>query len=186
MFFSSSGLFVGPVLFVRRVYTVTFDVFNIDVRYCIEHWSDTSDRQIYSAFLMISTYVLPIIVVSLCYSLIGKALCSSEFHRNTSNSSSTVMLGRKRVARMLIVLIGVFLVCWLPYNICSLSLDLKLNFRDTLVLPFTVWVGHAHSAINPVLYWFLNKNFRHCMRKVLRCTYVIHTNTKHSPSPQYV
>ena len=135
---------------------------------------------------MISTYVLPIIVVSLCYSLIGKALCSSEFHRNTSNSSSTVMLGRKRVARMLIVLIGVFLVCWLPYNICSLSLDLKLNFRDTLVLPFTVWVGHAHSAINPVLYWFLNKNFRHCMRKVLRCTYVIHTNTKHSPSPQYV
>ena len=177
---------MGPVLFVRKVYAVNFDIFNINVQYCVEHWPGNSSRKAYSTFLMIATYVIPIFVVTICYSLIGKALCSSEFHRRTSESSATVMLGRKRVARMLIVLIGVFLVCWLPYNICSLSLDLKLNFRDTLVLPFTVWFGHAHSAINPILYWFLNRNFRHCMRKVLRCHFVRPSFSKPSPSPQYV
>ncbi len=153
--------------------------------YCIELWPHNIDRQAYSIFLLIITYAIPILIIATCYSLIGRTLCSDEFHRKTSDSSSTVMLGRKRVARMLIALIAVFMFCWFPYNICSLSLDVNVDFNDTQLLPFTLWVGHAHSAINPILYWFLNKSFRHCMQKALKCQ-TIRKNTKDTLSPQYV
>ena len=181
-----SGLFACPILFIRRVYTVQFACFDIEIAYCIEQWPRSEDRQIYSIMVMVITYALPLTVVGVCYGLIGRALCSDEFHRKTSDSSATIMLGRKRVARMLIALIVLFVVCWLPYNACSLVLDLRPEFIGSLILPFTMWLGHAHSAVNPVLYWFLNKSFQHCMRKVLSCHGPRRNGRRESPSPQYV
>ena len=181
-----AGVFVSPMLWVRQVYTMPFEGLNVDVSFCIEQWEGHRElQQAYSLFLLASTYLAPIAIITVCYSMIGKTLCSGELHRKTSDSSSTVMLGRKRVARMLMALIAVFVLCWLPYNICSLSLDLNLDFRDAQILPFTLWMGHAHSAVNPFIYWFLNKSFRNSMRKALTCR-GLRNGRKDSPSPQYV
>lgn len=180
-----AGLVIGPLLYVRTVYSISFSAFDISLTYCIEEWPESMDRKAYGIILLFVTYIMPMIVIITCYSLIGRKLCSDEFHRKTSDSSSTVMLGRKRVARMLIALIAVFVFCWLPYNATSLSLDLNYKYRDTRVLPYTLLLGHAHSAVNPFLYWFLNKSFRHCMRRALRCSHRKGLR-RDSPSPQYV
>ena len=180
-----AAMFVGPMLFVRSIYSVTFSRFHISMAYCVEKWPNIIDREAYGIFMLVVNYVIPILTITTCYMMIGRTLCSDEFHRKTSDSSSTVMLGRKRVARMLIALIAVFFVCWLPYNITSLSLDFEPSYRDTQILPFTMIFAHAHSAINPLLYWFLNKGFRHCMKKALRCQ-PVKKNQKDTPSPQYV
>lgn len=180
-----AGLFLGPLLFVRTVYTVTFTEFNMVLRYCVESWPKHLQREVYAVVLLIVTYLLPVLIIIICYSLIGRKLCDEELHRKTSDNSSTVVLGRKKVARMLVALIAVFVVCWLPYNIVSLSLDLNFNYKDARILPFTLWFGHVHSAINPLLYWFLNRSFRHCMRKALWCSQ-LHGFSRDSPTPQYV
>ena len=180
-----AALFVGPMLIVRSVYTVTFSHFHISMSYCIERWPENLNRGVYSIVMLVVNYVIPILVITLCYIMIGRTLCSDEFHRKTSDSSSTVMLGRKRVARMLIALIAVFFTCWLPYNIVSLSLDLDPKYKHTQILPFTMWFAHTHSALNPLLYWFLNKGFRHCMKKAVTCESVKKA-PKDTPSPQYV
>ena len=180
-----SGIFAAPILYIRRNDTVAFKCLDIEFTYCIEEWPNDTDRKIYGIMVLIIIYVVPLSIVVICYGLIGKALCSDEFHRKISDGSGTIMLGRKRVARMLIALIVVFVICWLPYNACSLSLDLNPRYTESLIFPFTLWLGLAHSAFNPILYWFLNKSFRHCMRKVLQC----HTSShgpKSSPFPQYV
>ena len=180
-----AAVFVGPVLYVRTVYEVEFTWFKISMAYCVELWPHNVDRQAYGIFLLVVTYILPILIIATCYVLIGRTLCSDEFHRKTSDSSSTVMLGRKRVARMLVALIAVFLLCWLPYNICSLSLDVNFDYQDAQIIPFTLWVGHAHSAVNPLLYWFLNKSFRYCMQRALHCHY-LRRGQRDFASPQYV
>lgn len=164
-----AALFIAPILYVRQVYVMHFD-FNISVSYCIEMWPKSVSRKAYAIILLISTYILPIIIIGICYTLIGRKLCADEFHRKTSDSSSTVMLGRKRVARMLIALISVFIISWLPYNILSLDIDMNRHYIATQILPFSLWLAHSHSAVNPFLYWFLNPSFRHCMRKALRCS----------------
>lgn len=174
-----------PVLLVRSVTQVEFERFGISLRYCTESWAEGDYRKAYAIFLLVITYAVPILIISTCYSLIGRTLCSDEFHRKTSDSSSTVMLGRKRVARMLIAVIVVFIFCWLPYNIFSLNLDVTNQYYNTKVLPYTLCLAHAHSAINPILYWFLNKSFRHTMRRALQCQRIRRPKAD-TQSPQYV
>ncbi|ELU10276.1 hypothetical protein CAPTEDRAFT_117296 [Capitella teleta] len=165
-----AAICMSPLLCVRQVHAMAFPEFGIEISYCIEEWPKQMDRKGYGIALLFVTYILPLVIIIGCYSLIGRKLCSVEFHRKTSDSSSTVMLGRKRVARMLIALIAVFVLSWLPYNVTSLSLDLNYKYLDARVLPYTLLLAHAHSAVNPFLYWFLNKSFRHCMRRALRCS----------------
>lgn len=153
--------------------------------YCVEYWERYQSRQAYGVFLLGATYIIPILIIATCYALIGRTLCTGEFHRDLPDSSASVLCGRKRVARMLVVVIGVFMMCWLPYNACSLSLDIQGDHRDTSALPFTLWLGHAHSAINPILYWFLNKTFRTSMRRAI-CCYEYRKRCKETTSPQYV
>ena len=180
-----SAAFMVPVLLVRKVERISFDSMHISLAYCVERWWRQQSRQAYGVFLLGATYVIPIIIITTCYALIGQTLCVRDFHRDLPETSSSVLAGRKRVARMLVVIIIVFVLCWLPYNICSLSLDLRADMHDTGFLPFTLWIGHAHSAINPFLYWTLNKPFRTVMRRALHCRWKRRDN-KDIVNPQYV
>ena len=184
-----AAMFIAPIVYARQIYVIEFEQFHISLPYCIEMWPRFIDRRAYAIFLLLVTYLLPIGIICVFYTLIGRALCSSELYRKTSDSSSTVMLGRKRVARMLVALVLVFVLSWLPYNILSLDIDLNLDFNAAQILPYTLWLGHAHSAANPLLYWFLNPSFRHCMRKAMKCRRRSHSHWKtrrDTASPQYV
>ena len=75
---------------------------------------------------------------------------------------------RRSVVRLLVTIVVVFVASWLPYNVVSLRVDLNLDAGEARILPFALWLGHAHSAVNPVVYWFFNKTFRHCVRNVLQ------------------
>jgi len=72
-------------------------------------------------------------------------------HRDAINRS------RRSVVRLLVTIVVVFVASWLPYNVVSLRVDLNLDAGEARVLPFALWLGHAHSAVNPVVYWFFNK-----------------------------
>jgi len=75
---------------------------------------------------------------------------------------------RRSVVRLLVTIVVVFVASWLPYNVVSLRVDLNLDAGEARILPFALWLGHAHSAVNPVVYWFFNKTFRHCVRNALQ------------------
>lgn len=108
--------------------------------------------------------------------------CSHVSERGTSSSrlASVVSLDsnghtytqtfrtRRRLANVLMGLTSCFVACWLPYNFSSLYLDLHPNHNVALILPFTLLLGHAHSAINPIVYWLLNKSARNKMQNVIR------------------
>lgn len=66
---------------------------------------------------------------------------------------------RRRLAIMLVVLVIVFASCWLPYvvlMIYSVNNVANTTLIPTL-LPFCLLLGHTHSAINPIVYWLLNR-----------------------------
>ena len=94
---------------------------------------------------------------------------------------------RRSVVRLLVTIVVVFVASWLPYNVVSLRVDLSLDAGEARILPFALWLGHAHSAVNPVLYWFFNKTFRHCVRNVLqRCFGICRRSRNHLHASQYV
>ena len=88
---------------------------------------------------------------------------------------------RYKVAKMMIVIIFVFFLCWLPLYIIFTKLKLGLQFtRFTqleekitfLLTPFAQWISYINSCINPILYAFLNKKYRAEFKKLfsnVRC-----------------
>lgn len=66
---------------------------------------------------------------------------------------------RRRVAGILLLLALVFFTCWLPYNIIILLLDTQIT-RNIDMLPYMLLLGHFNSALNPIIYCAMSKNFR--------------------------
>lgn len=64
------------------------------------------------------------------------------------------------------IVVGVFYLCWIPFMI---AVVLSAFFKD-LVTPVVVLVISAliysNSAMNPVLYGFLNRNFRAAFKRL--------------------
>lgn len=54
------------------------------------------------------------------------------------------MAGRRKVARILVLVAVLFAVCWMPYHLLSLFIDFVHNVHSTKALdflPFTILIG---------------------------------------------
>uniref|UniRef100_A0A672ID96 Histamine H2 receptor n=1 Tax=Salarias fasciatus TaxID=181472 RepID=A0A672ID96_SALFA len=78
----------------------------------------------------------------------------------------------------LAAVIGAFVVCWLPYFILFTVLGLKEHPDPSTEPEFTIvlWLGYANSAINPILYGALNRDFRSAYTQLLRCRWSAQTD----------
>ncbi|ESP00348.1 hypothetical protein LOTGIDRAFT_65092, partial [Lottia gigantea] len=153
-----SSIFMGPMIYIRQVDEIDLPLLS-SLKFCIENWPREEDRKSYGVFLLLIVYVIPGITLSVCYAHVGQTLCTNEMLRDRSDYYNR-RLSRKRAAKVLVVLVVVFMMFWLPYNIFSLCVDLTARHAATAVLPFALWLGHAHSAANPIIYWALNRRFR--------------------------
>uniref|UniRef100_A0A3Q3VWY9 D(3) dopamine receptor n=1 Tax=Mola mola TaxID=94237 RepID=A0A3Q3VWY9_MOLML len=92
-------------------------------------------------------------------------------HSHTSNPRFRSMHAReKKATQMLAVVLGVFLICWLPFFVTHI---LNTHCRTCYVPPglysaFT-WLGYVNSALNPVIYTTFNIEFRRAFIKILSC-----------------
>jgi neuropeptide FF receptor 2 len=173
-----SMLVMMPLLFMRQV-----DIVDIipeePLHFCVEIWPDHGHRQIYDIYLLIVVYFVPGIVITLAYGLIGKELWTEDLNLNRTESEVSkgmgkkVLGGRKRIAKMLIGLAVLFTVCWLPYHIVTIYLDYDVdsqhskNFR--VILPYSIFLGHSNSAMNPILYFYSSSSFRRFLFRLLKC-----------------
>ena len=76
-----------------------------------------------------------------------------------------------KAARMLAIVVGAFVVCWLPYGVCFLT---TLACTSGSCVPDAVWemvnvLLYCSSVVNPLIYSFYSSEFRTAMKKVLFC-----------------
>ncbi|XP_045215174.2 QRFP-like peptide receptor [Mercenaria mercenaria] len=185
-----AAVFMGPLIYIRDIDMLNDVPLLRPLPFCIEKWPHDRDRQAYGVFLLFVVFIIPAFTITICYGNVGKALCTVEGHQRVSSDGSTQRLvSRQRAARMVIILIFVFMLCWLPYSIISTLSDLYENAKFTNTLPFVLWLGQAHSAFNPMLYWSLNRHFRasvHRLVKVVIITGCSNDSTQTVSLPQYV
>lgn len=78
------------------------------------------------------------------------------------------MRSRRRVACILLLLAIVFAVCWLPYHIMNLVVNLN-DYEYETATSYLLLLGHTNSALNPIIYCVLSKKFRSSTAKLLNC-----------------
>ncbi|KAL2091560.1 hypothetical protein ACEWY4_013823 [Coilia grayii] len=100
----------------------------------------------------------------------------------TTNSSSTTMrnlpqrlstervFGGGKAALTLVVIVGQFLLCWLPYFAFHLHLSLTTPLQSPGDIEEVVtWLAYSSFAINPFFYGLLNRQIREQLVKLGRC-----------------
>ncbi|RVE45033.1 hypothetical protein evm_010312 [Chilo suppressalis] len=145
------------------------------IEFCTEKWPDSIRKELFGTFSFILVYAVPGSIVVVSYSLMGRRLCSVlppfDQTEGSANSQQRIRLvrERKRVAWILLLLAVLFALCWLPYNILLLLVDVNAVKVDSVssVLPYTLLLGHANSAINPIVYCLMTRNFRRSLRKLV-------------------
>ncbi|XP_043666307.1 orexin receptor type 1-like isoform X1 [Vespula pensylvanica] len=128
----------------------------------------------------ILVYAIPGFVVILAYSMMGRTLCARKppFDCDSVKGSASsqqnfrLVRERRRIAWILLLLAVLFALCWLPYNVLRLLVDLKVVDKGyssvTDALSYCLFLGHANSALNPIVYCFMTRNFRRSVAEILR------------------
>lgn len=100
-------------------------------------------------------------------------------HISKPRSSQSSMRHMRRVfsaelkaAKTLAIVMGTFILCWAPYIITMLINVSYPDFHINIDISKAIkWLHYSNSAINPIIYTVLNRNFRAAFRKII-CRYV--------------
>ncbi|VDM39078.1 unnamed protein product [Toxocara canis] len=77
----------------------------------------------------------------------------------------------QRAARTLSIVVGVFIVCWMPFFIFSPIMTLCETCISSHELVFSIitWAGHLNSMLNPLIYSRFSREFRRAFKQILTC-----------------
>ncbi|KAJ1216826.1 hypothetical protein NDU88_004425 [Pleurodeles waltl] len=181
----------APMWHVQRL-EVKYD-FLFETRYvcCLEEWTSPVHQRIYSTFILVILFLLPLTVMLLLYSKIGFELWikkrvgdASVLQTIHGKEMSKISRKKKRAIIMMVTVVVLFAVCWAPFHIVHMMNEYS-NFEKeyddvTIKMTFAIVqiIGFFNSICNPIVYAFMNENFKKNFLSAI-CFCIV----KETPSP---
>ncbi|XP_034428445.1 delta-type opioid receptor-like [Hippoglossus hippoglossus] len=113
--------------------------------------------------VFVFAFVVPVLIITVCYSLMVLRLKSVRMLSGSREKDRNL----RRITRLVVVVVAVFVVCWTPIHIFILIKALVSVPETTAIMAayfFCVALGYTNSSLNPVLYAFLDENFKRCFK----------------------
>ncbi|XP_068615168.1 mu-type opioid receptor-like [Brachionichthys hirsutus] len=150
-----------PVMFMAST-TVTPNS-NIDCKLIFPHPSWYWDTLL-KICVFIFAFIMPVLIITVCYGLMILRLKSVRMLSGSQEKDRNL----RRITRMVLVVVAVFIVCWTPIHIfviITALIDLPSSTIQTITWHFCIALGYTNSSLNPVLYGYLDENFKRCFRE---------------------
>lgn len=118
---------------------------------CLNSYTHQHGHKFVAVSRFIAGFVIPFIIITICYSIIILKLRTNRMAKNT------------KPFKVMTALIVGFFICWLPYHVFIL-LELNPHHHNLTILKIGLKAGTAlaaaNSFLNPVLYVFMGNDFR--------------------------
>jgi allatostatin A receptor len=135
------------------------------ISYCTFN-EDEEKRVLYYMTFFATSYILPLIFISILYFLMLLRLWKSNISQSLESKR-----GKKRITRLVLIIVATFAAFWFPIQIILLlkSKGMYAITHLTVALQIVAHIlAYASSCVNPLLYAFLSENFRKSFRKVFK------------------
>ncbi|XP_018921688.1 nociceptin receptor [Cyprinus carpio] len=126
-----------------------------------EHW-----WPVFVICVFLFSFLIPVVIISVCYGLMVRRLHSVRLLSGSREKDRNL----RRITYMVLSVVAAFVLCWMPVQVLALiqalgHVDLGTSQASMAAMHFCIALGYANSCLNPVLYAFLDENFKRCFRE---------------------
>ncbi|XP_043921222.1 bombesin receptor subtype-3 [Protopterus annectens] len=174
----ASVLFAAPEAVYSDLYLFTNSESNVTFESCAPYpASEKLLQEVHSVLCFLVFYIIPLSVISVYYLLIAKTLQTSAYNIPGEEHSHVrrQIESRKRLAKTVLVFVGLFAVCWLPNHILYLyrsftyASSVDSSVVHLLATIFSRTLAFSNSCANPFALCWLSKTFRQHFKNQLYC-----------------
>nr|XP_006643031.1 PREDICTED: neuromedin-B receptor [Lepisosteus oculatus] len=150
---------------------------NITFTACVPYpLSDEMHPKIHSIMIFMVYFLIPLAIISIYYYHIARTLIKSahDMPGEFSEHSKRQMETRKRLAKIVLVFVGLFALCWFPNHV--LYMYRSFNYREIdssvahLIITLLARVlSFCNSCVNPFALYLLSESFRRHFNSHLCC-----------------
>nr|ABG29734.1 dopamine receptor I [Ctenocephalides felis] len=94
-------------------------------------------------------------------------MSTSNHQHRSHHHSSPYHVSDHKAAITVGVIMGVFLICWVPFFCVNIVAAFCKTCIPDLTFKILSWLGYSNSAFNPIIYSIFNKEFRDAFKKIL-------------------
>ncbi|XP_077977622.1 neuromedin-B receptor-like [Glandiceps talaboti] len=137
----------------------------------------TNVLKIHTASTFVVLYLVPLSIISIYYTHIAVKLMRSSkgIPGEHIRHDRKRVRDRKRLAKVILVFVLIFLVCWLPYHVFYMMLFFSedISYMQTYGMMFFKSLGtvlaYSNSCVNPLALYFLSNTFKAYYNKYILC-----------------
>ncbi|XP_058985627.1 tachykinin-like peptides receptor 99D [Musca domestica] len=154
---------------------------------CFPEWPDgtmnhSNQEYIYNILFMILTYFLPVISMTATYSRVGLELWGSKAIGEYTPRQVENVKSKRRVVKMMMVVVLIFVVCWLPFHAYFIVTSCYPAITETPFIQevylFIYWLAMSNSMYNPIIYCWMNSRFRFGFKMFFRWCPFVHVGAE--------
>ena len=137
----------------------------------------TLQTKVYYTVLFVGLYVLPLLVISVFYSLTAIALLNGGFKlesRIRQGGNEHRVRSRTRLAVIILIAAVCFALCWFPFYLFVLWFEFGFS-HEVFVKPAMLCLFDMHyllpilgSCLNPILLFVMSSNYRRHLRDICK------------------
>uniref|UniRef100_A0A8C4RKH7 G-protein coupled receptors family 1 profile domain-containing protein n=1 Tax=Erpetoichthys calabaricus TaxID=27687 RepID=A0A8C4RKH7_ERPCA len=121
---------------------------------------------------LIYSFLLPVFIMVTLYAKIfliakrhARAISTQQKEKNKNISKKS----ERKAAKTLGIVVTVFILCWLPFYVCSI-LNQFMNFAVPSGVAWAcLWIAYINSGLNPVIYALFYPWFRKSFKLLITC-----------------